>query len=498
MKCSFCGASYKGRSAVIDTQECVNFYPETAQGNDEFPITLVGTPGLKFRAAFGAEGSNRNMFVSGTGRCFAVIGITLVELRTNFSSIVRGTLATNLGRVSFAEVITPNGSYVMIVDGKAGYIFDTATNLFSRITSPGYVPGTSVVSMNGFFIQNTLTSYFGGCRFIFSGQYAAANTWDPLDYFTGESDSSPIVALQTINAELWVMKSRVIEIWQYTGQLAQFFARISSGMINVGLAGPYAVATLTNNIFWLGSNPAGSRVIWQAGGFIPQQISTHAIEFILGQINTEDCVAFSYQQEGHFFVIFNFINGDRTLVYDTTTQLWHERSSYQSSTGIQAHHRAISVINWQDLIFVGDYAGNKFYQWDMQTHEDDGVPIIRHRTAPHIRVDRRRMFFREFEIDIERGGGKLPAAGTGPGTDITGPSAVSGQEPKAMMQWSDDGGVTWSNERWETAGPRGKYKQRIHWHKIGYGRDRVFRVTFSDPIQWIIVDARMDTEVADQ
>ena len=498
---AFVGPTYAGRSLTIDSQECMNLFPEPAQSQDsKSPIALIGTPGLLYRSIIGSgqAGGNRNMFVSAHERAFAVVGIHLYEIQSDLKSIERGTLLTDSGRVSFAEVVTASGSYIMIVDGKNGYVFDTATNVFSVITSPGYIPGTSVVSISGFFVQNTIQSSFGGSRFIFSQQYGDATNWDPLDYFTKEASPDPILSIQTINSELWLFGSKTTEVWQYTGNITQLFARITSGFINIGVSDSYAVTALQNNVFWLGSSLQGSKAVWQASGFIPQEVSTHAIEYILGTIDTSDCICYSYLQEGHFFVVFNFPLGNRTLVYDSSTGMWHERGSYNTAQGINGHHRAISVINWQDTVYVGDYSSNRLYQWDLSTYTDDGVMIVRHRTAAHQHADRKRIFFREFEIDLERGVGLLPAIGSGPSTSVTGPAAVSGQDPQAMLQWSDDGGVTWSNERWASAGPRGKRIQRIHWHRLGYSRDRVFRVFFSDPVKWVIVDARMDADVAGQ
>jgi hypothetical protein len=66
--------------------------------------------------------------------------------------------------------------------------------------------------------------------------------------------------------------------------------------------------------------------------------------------------------------------------------------------------------------------------------------------------------------------------------------------PRVMLQWSDDGGYTWSNEYWVHAGKAGEFKSRIQFNRLGMSRDRVFRMTVSDPVKWIVVDARMDVE----
>jgi hypothetical protein len=68
------------------------------------------------------------------------------------------------------------------------------------------------------------------------------------------------------------------------------------------------------------------------------------------------------------------------------------------------------------------------------------------------------------------------------------------QEPKVMLQISNDGGYTFGSELWETHGRAGERFSRVHWHKLGYSRDRVFRITVTDPVKWVIIGATLRIE----
>jgi hypothetical protein len=68
------------------------------------------------------------------------------------------------------------------------------------------------------------------------------------------------------------------------------------------------------------------------------------------------------------------------------------------------------------------------------------------------------------------------------------------RDPQIMLRWSDDGGKTWSNERWISAGAAGTYKTRAHWHRLGRSRDRVYEVVVDDPVEWRIIDAHLDAD----
>ena len=58
-----------------------------------------------------------------------------------------------------------------------------------------------------------------------------------------------------------------------------------------------------------------------------------------------------------------------------------------------------------------------------------------------------------------------------------------------MLQYSDDGGHTWSEEMWVSAGVEGAYAWRAIWRRLGRTRDRVWRVDMSDPVPWRILGA---------
>ena len=75
-----------------------------------------------------------------------------------------------------------------------------------------------------------------------------------------------------------------------------------------------------------------------------------------------------------------------------------------------------------------------------------------------------------------------------PGVGI---STGQGDNPQAMLRWSNDGGSTWSNEHWTSIGQVGKYKNRAIWRRLGMARDRVFEVVVTDPINAVIISANL-------
>jgi hypothetical protein len=84
---------------------------------------------------------------------------------------------------------------------------------------------------------------------------------------------------------------------------------------------------------------------------------------------------------------------------------------------------------------------------------------------------RDRKFYSEFALDCTTG------------------EAEQGDDPIVELSWSDDGGATYGNPVQRSTGQTGEYLARVVWHRLGTGRDRVWRVDFSDDAPFAIIDA---------
>ena len=116
---------------------------------------------------------------------------------------------------------------------------------------------------------------------------------------------------------------------------------------------------------------------------------------------------------------------------------------------------------------------------DMDALDDVGDEIRRVAVSPPLHNRRHRLTLHSLELDMESGIGLV----TGQGSD-----------PQAMLQWSDDGGETWSNERWTTIGKVGRFLTRVIWRRLGSFRQRQFKVVISDPVPVVIMGAYVEVD----
>jgi hypothetical protein len=455
---------------------------ESGFGKEQQVAALVSAPGLLTLATLGT-GPIRALWTASNGELYAVSRNKVYKLSSSFTGTEIGTITTFVGPVSLAD----NGVRLTIVDGTTnGFFWVFKTSTFAAITFPTDVGGVTLVGVDqvtyqdGYFIFNHKNSGLFFISGLMGSAVADDSTIDAADFSEAEGSPDILVAVLSDHRDLWLFGSRSIEVWFNTASTVDFpFERIQGAFVEHGCAAPFSVAKMNNTVYWLGADDKGSGLVFQATGYQPRRISTHAVEQAIQSYGSvEDAVAWTYQENGHHFYVLNFTSANTSWVFDTTTNLWHER--VYTDQGQLGRHRANSHAFAYNKHVVGDYETGKIYELSASHLTDDGTAITRQRVTPHLSSDMLSVFYPKFQLDIE----------TGTGIDGLG----QGVDPQAMLTFSDDGGHTWSNEKWTSFGRIGQTKARAIWRRLGSSRDRVFKVSITDPVRVTIIGAHLDVE----
>lgn len=484
----FIGATYNHDSKNIEAQRCINLFPELIEsgtGKEGEVASLRTTPGKRNILEIG-NGPIRCLYRDPRGTVFVASGNKLYKVAfsgATWSSTQLGSFNTSQGPVRAASNRLVNGdSTTVFVDGSDSYTYEYEaagdTEDFDDYAGRGYqqVDGaTHVEFIDGFFVFNEPdTGVFKSTEW---GDFSV----DPLSSAAAEGDPDNILALIANHRDLWIFSENSTEIWSNAGNPDFPFERIGGAFIEVGIVAPFSLAKMEGLNFWLGRDKTGYGKVYAAQGTSFQRISTHPIEqairsYDIDEVTTAD--AFCYSDGGHSFYQLNF--PDATFVYDLSTKLWHERA--YNNQGVLERDRANLHVFVPELGFhlLGDYEDNRIYLLDNDYAHDDDAAIIRRRSAPHVSKDMKRLKHKRAQLDVE----------SGVGLD----GGVQGSDPKVMLDWSDDGGHNWSNEHWTTLGKIGEYKSRSLWRQLGMSRDRVYRVTISDPVKVNLLGMQLDVE----
>lgn len=135
-------------------------------------------------------------------------------------------------------------------------------------------------------------------------------------------------------------------------------------------------------------------------------------------------------------------------------------------------------LNWLGMALVGDAFSNVVGLSDFENFTEYGNTMRFLVTTPPVQDDRKRIFVPRLEIEVECGEG-LPNNPT-----------VGAQ---MMMDWSKDGGKTWSTlQLWRSMGAAGDYTQRLRWLNMGQARQWIFRLSCTDVVRRYIIGAYID------
>ena len=469
----FVGQSYTLTSRNFDCQRTVNLMPvmdQTQQG--KAVSALIPTPGLKRFGDLGTSPVRGMVQDQRSGRVFAVYGATLTEIFEDGTHADIASLSTSEGFISMAG----NGQQICIVDGENGYILRLEDNQFSPIVAEGWLGSYTVTFLDGYFVFVKPASQ----QIYISQPYSDPIEIDPLDFASAEGAPDNVMAAIGLKRQLWCFGSYTTEVWYDSGNADFPFQPIQGAFNQYGLLAPWSLALMDDTFFWLGRNDAGSTIVYCCEGFNARRISTDAVEQAMqGYPNPQNAVAYAYNQGGRSVYVINFPEANSTWAYDNTTGAWHERQYLNPISGKAERARAQYHIAAFNKHIVSDYADGRLYEMDLDTFSDDGDPIVRMRQSPHMAgPELERISYQEFQLDCQ----------TGVGT----PSGAFSQVfPQIRLSWSNDGGYTWSNEIPAGLGPAGAFTFRVIWRRLGEARDRVWRVTMTDPVPTTWIQARV-------
>lgn len=472
---------YKSDSPWLSSFGCTNLYPEPITGEagtmttmmglqgmafkggqtmygGPGEIALIGTPGLKLITNFGT-GPHRGAIVH-KNNLYVVVSSSVYKYDIFGTKTLIGTLTTTTAPVSMSSNGTL-GNQLTIVDGQKLWVWNDTT--FTDYTASLNLPNPIKTEMiEGY----TIVAFANSQEFQLSNLYDST-TWNALQFATAELAPGNLLAMIKYNRQLWLLCENDTEVWYNSGNDVPF-DHIPNGLIEWGILAPNSIASSGNyGLLWLSKNKYGQGEVVQSdtSSFTAKSITPRTLLSIWRTyVKLDDAIGFCYQEHGHLFYVLTFPTANKTWCYDVTYGGWHERSYNGGKL------RANSYAFFNNMHMVGDFDNGNMYQMDMDTYTDNGIPILRSLVTYHVSDKREQVRHNFIELEGESGVGALSGQGVA---------------PVITLECSDDGGHTYTNARtapWSQESS--DYKRTVRWPMLGTSRNRVYRISMSDPIKW--------------
>jgi hypothetical protein len=405
---------------------------------------------------------------------YFVVGSSVFRVDAAKNADEIGTIATTTGRVG----IESNGLDLIVVDGTGGWVWNLTAETWTQIVDSDFPLCRDVVVTDGYYLVPKI-----GTGQIWRSDYNDGLSWGGLAFSTAGSDPDNIVAIIVDNKDIYTIGERSTEIWQNNGAATFNFIQLSSAFIQVGGTGTFARAGANNAIYWMGKDKNGQGQFFQCVGRIPANKATPAIirEFqSWGDLS--DVEMWTYEQQGHNFVVVTSPSAGKTFVYDSSVDQWHERST--RILGVDGHWRISGHVLFNNIHLVGDYINGKIYELKTDSYDEDGETMVAVRRTPVMRNRQDRITCHSIKLITE------PGVGLESGDD-------EDVNPNAILRWSKDGGRTWSSGVNVPLGATGEVENESEVTQLGQGKNWVFEWIISARVKRILLGAIAQVTVDD-
>lgn len=461
------GPTYLSRSKPLSSQQTVNWYQQLSdQGKDAY--VLLPFPGLK---SIGSEiGADRGMHRMAE-ILYQVKGDSLYEIASNGAHTLRGEIP-GAGRA----VIADDGINMFIVSDLRVWRYSTDTNEVTEVTDANITGAKSVDFFNNQFIYTK-------DKFSTVSNVGDGSTASGLNVIGEETLPDDLVRDYVFNEDEVIYRcgKRSIVGWYNSGVGNPPIEKLQGRVFGVGLAAINSIAETDEAFYWLGDDKA----IYRAVGGAKDRVSTDAIfNEIQKYSDVSDAIGVTFTMEGQNFYAITFPTGGKTFVVSESLGVngWFELSS-----GIKGEtYQAQSIVNAYGKTFAADAENGTVYTLDLDTYTNNSEPLKRTRVT------------QSMNGDLLSSKGKLVQMSSAKFIMETGVGLISGQgdNPRIMIEYSDDGGRTFSAGAWPRVGRLGEFTLQVEWDNLGVFYDRILRLSTTDPVNYSIFSATVDLRLA--
>lgn len=463
------GPSYQSRSRPLSSQVTQNWYQQFNEaGKDKY--VLLPFPGLKLLG--NASGADRG-FHRMAEILYQVKGASLYEINRFGDHTLRGTIP-GAGRA----IIADDGINMFIVTDLKVWKYSTDTNLVTEVTDVNITGAKSVDFFNNQFIYTF-------DKFSTVSNVGDGSTASGLNIVGEETLPDALVRDYVYDEVIYRMGVRSIIGWYNSGVGSPPIEKLQGRVFTIGLAAINSVAETDQAFYWLGDDFS----IYRASSGREEKISTDAISNEIAKYSSvDDAIGNTFTFEGQNFYQITFPAGNKTFVINEGLGVngWFELSSGVNTPNKSSKYQGSSFISAYGKNFVSDTGNGNVYDLDFYTYKNNDLPLQRIRVTQSvngglINAKGKRIQMSALKIIMETGTGLISG---------------QGDNPRIMVEYSDDGGNTWAAGSWPSVGRLGEFTLQVEWYNLDSFYDRIFRVSTTDPVNYSIYSATIDLRLA--
>lgn len=376
----------------------------------------------------------------------------------NLTGTKKGFFASNNASTPDNVFVDPDGNIATFTSAAVTNSFD------SDLPSVN-----SVTQLDGYIIFTT-----GSSQIWATGLNAV--TVDALS-FTTDQTSGGLLRGITWAGRLIAFGRKTTGVYSDAGTSPFPLAKVTT--IPRGIAGPYCVAGFEDN-FSRGPHFVGDdNKVYRLDGITPTPVSPPDLDGLIEAVSDKTTLEMSaYISRGHGMIELSCPSW--TWVLNTSTGWWHEKTKY---LGLRS--RVAGTVYAFNKWLSGDIDSGNIVEVTNSSHLDIDKPIETHVWSKPIQKFPAQIRVPSIWIDIVVGVG-----------DSTGSDPIA-TDPDIEIDWSDDGGETFSTPRVCKIGRQSLGKTRVRINQCGRSKSqgRIVRIKQSSPVHFGLMGGEMAVEL---
>ena len=461
---NFTGGTYQSRTRNVSDQRTINMYQQLNElAKDAF--VLYSFPGQSLTSTV-TDGDDRGAHDMNSV-AYRIVGNTLYSIDSFGAHTDRGVI-DGVNRC----IMSDDGENLVIVADTKVYVYNSFSETLVINTNINLVNVLSVTIINNQFIYTTE-------NLSFMAQPGQPENVSGLDAIGAESNPDKLVRDYVFNQTIYRFGVKTTEPWYNTDTGKPPIDRIDGQQFSIGLGAIHSLTNTDRALYWLGDDHA----IYRVSGGINERISDDGLSNTIERMTKiDDAHAYAITLQGQDFYIINFPSENRTFAVNESLGKagWFELRSFKDQS-----YSATSAL----LIYGKTYLASRgkwlTLELDEYTQDSDvtireriGLPITR-KNVPPAGIKGRALHLSRVEFVVETGIGL-----------ITG----QGEDPKLIVDFSTDGGVSFADEQWVDLGRLGDRVLNVQADVNIVADEIIPRVRISDPVPLTISATLIDVK----
>ncbi len=419
-------------------------------------------------------GAGRSDLFVNSGFMYAICGQQLIRVDQYGTVEDLGTVGGGSSRGQVFSNAVPGDNQIMVLNGIGeGFVYTNGAGL-QQVTDPDFLSAVrgDVIDERGWFARRQTNEIFGS-------DVGNLLSYQADEFYAAEQNPDDVVAVVAKKSALWILGEESCEYFQTTRDVNDPLRPVKGASKERGISAVHSLAEAGERFCWF----ADDNTVRMIEGNTMDKISDLDLELLIRGDGTDNFPGFAVTNDAIGFFIDGPVHKLYYLTFPTEGYTW----GYDFSTGL-SHRRASEGLDYwrvggaalfNNKLYGIDIVDGFIYELDQGAKDENGEIMRRQIVCPSISAPFNwTLPYVELEMEV----------GQSPDPTL---------DPRLIVEYSKDGGYTYTTWGTTRLGKTGDYLKRVvmrNFGKVNRHKNLILRFSVTDPVRiqlyklWAVIE----------